>query len=822
MLMVGDLCEPYYGITDCFAKTVKDEGVFTLSRSDEAVKNEVQFLSEEVRMLVMHFRWSLDQTVFRKHEWLRSMSAINVESKKPTLYVGEKEFTVKELSFMILVLLHRIAEADLRRYFIHKSIADVTAYTLTEKDDIFYVKENSKDTHMNGRERSVNRLIVLLLLRVSGNLILKCHTLADWFIDYYGHIIFTTEADAMNAILILFEFQGACRRIDFLADSDAFYVTVGAILVERKAFRFCLQVKPWICTRLTPSVVIFKHYLNQNDEENGRIQGLLLLSVTPRSLGLETAEEVVTVLLQVYEGGRIQTGYKNLLCKVQLSEIPHVPRGVSQITACISSFPLTLFGVQSRQLLMLSSNLLTGSSSLEIGKVKKIWIFEMPQNWFTRSSHNYDNGREPSKTSLIEMVMTDGIGVCLVRWLLSYCYYKLAFNLEALEALTFVWNKTVLVCSGVAKEGLTWDMERLRDSESQRFTKLHPEGEVTGTLIHQNASTLREYYESVDEKLRIYNSIHKGSFASSIHGKIDMAYFKCLSWLDHLKIMSLAVVVGLGGNVGQANYSAPQVVIVFTKPTAKEKSSKNINVNAIAMGFIASDAIYTDYVSSRWCGASGTVLQSFLFGLPVDDFVKLLSQKKIAIQVLVLNQNFISVNSIWIAAEVHKSKGIPVLFLAEFGHVNFYQLQYRRNLPLHMCGSWEEQLIVHWTEHSPAAAATWKTITSIRHEFITFDLEDKVTFDRGSNVTRLFSTTHMIAGRSGPDHEHEGTMQTKVDVTDCAAEQSELDARRCAKEGTTAKLERIGDRATKGWCNTRVDIAKAGPQRAVAHKSKLQ
>ncbi|KAL9691678.1 hypothetical protein QQ045_012104 [Rhodiola kirilowii] len=60
-------------------------------------------------------------------------------------------------------------------------------------------------------------------------------------------------------------------------------------------------------------------------------------------------------------------------------------------------------------------------------------------------------------------------------------------------------------------------------------------------------------------------------------------------------------------------------------------------------------------------------------------------------------------------------------------------------------------------------------------------------------------------------------------VTDCAAEQSELDARRCAKEGTTAKLERIGDRATEaGWCNTRVDIAKAGPQRAVAHKRKLQ
>lgn len=55
----------------------------------------------------------------------------------------------------------------------------------------------------------------------------------------------------------------------------------------------------------------------------------------------------------------------------------------------------------------------------------------------------------------------------------------------------------------------------------------------------------------------------------------------------HGRIVNLASVAGLYGNPGQINYSASKAAIIgMTKTAAKELGSRNINVNAVAPGFI--------------------------------------------------------------------------------------------------------------------------------------------------------------------------------------------------------------------------------------------
>lgn len=56
------------------------------------------------------------------------------------------------------------------------------------------------------------------------------------------------------------------------------------------------------------------------------------------------------------------------------------------------------------------------------------------------------------------------------------------------------------------------------------------------------------------------------------------------------RIISIASIIGLMGNWGQANYAASKAgIIALTKTVAKELASRNINANSVAPGFIQTD-----------------------------------------------------------------------------------------------------------------------------------------------------------------------------------------------------------------------------------------
>jgi 3-oxoacyl-[acyl-carrier protein] reductase len=56
------------------------------------------------------------------------------------------------------------------------------------------------------------------------------------------------------------------------------------------------------------------------------------------------------------------------------------------------------------------------------------------------------------------------------------------------------------------------------------------------------------------------------------------------------KIINITSIVGISGNAGQSNYAASKAGIIgFTKSIAKEFASRNIQVNALAPGFVDTD-----------------------------------------------------------------------------------------------------------------------------------------------------------------------------------------------------------------------------------------
>lgn len=82
-------------------------------------------------------------------------------------------------------------------------------------------------------------------------------------------------------------------------------------------------------------------------------------------------------------------------------------------------------------------------------------------------------------------------------------------------------------------------------------------------------------------------------------------------------IINMASVVGLVGNVGQANYAASKAGVVgLTKSAARELAARGITVNAIAPGFIQTEM--TDVLSEKMKEQAVAQIPLKQFGQPED------------------------------------------------------------------------------------------------------------------------------------------------------------------------------------------------------------
>ncbi len=72
--------------------------------------------------------------------------------------------------------------------------------------------------------------------------------------------------------------------------------------------------------------------------------------------------------------------------------------------------------------------------------------------------------------------------------------------------------------------------------------------------------------------------------------QVTQAVLKVMARKRQGSIINLSSVIGITGNIGQANYAASKAgIMAFTKSVAKEYGRRNIRVNCVAPGFIQTD-----------------------------------------------------------------------------------------------------------------------------------------------------------------------------------------------------------------------------------------
>ncbi len=112
-------------------------------------------------------------------------------------------------------------------------------------------------------------------------------------------------------------------------------------------------------------------------------------------------------------------------------------------------------------------------------------------------------------------------------------------------------------------------------------------------------------------------------FDEVLAGNAGGTFRMCRAALQHMMraragaIVNLASVVGLRGNAGQANYAASKAgIIAMTRVFAIEMARRNIRVNAVAPGYVATDM--TAGLSAELLGKAEEAIPMRRLGTPAE------------------------------------------------------------------------------------------------------------------------------------------------------------------------------------------------------------
>ena len=178
-----------------------------------------------------------------------------------------------------------------------------------------------------------------------------------------------------------------------------------------------------------------------------------------------------------------------------------------------------------------------------------------------------------------------GIGAVIARRL-AQAGAKIALNYnasiaaatEVMDSINADGGDAMMIAGDVADE---FQVEQTIKAVIARFERV--DILINNAGIHRDRLLLRMTPADFDEVLQVNL---RGAFLCT---KYVMPH---LIRQHYGRVVNMSSVVGLTGNPGQANYAAAKAGLIgFTKAVAREVASRNVTVNAVAPGYIATGMV---------------------------------------------------------------------------------------------------------------------------------------------------------------------------------------------------------------------------------------